>query len=79
MGRRPRSTARLAAFRKEFAGCKTPLAAAIAAAEESTKGRAHAADVEFGRDQKLHLVVGLVVGDEDEEGEGEDEGEDDDD
>ncbi len=54
--------ARLATFKKELAGCKTSLIAAITAAEASTQGRAHAADVELGRDQKLHLVIGLLVG-----------------
>lgn len=53
---------RLATFKKEFASCKTSLAAAIVTAEAATQGRAHAADVEFGRDQKLHLVVGVLAG-----------------
>ncbi len=53
---------RLATFKKEFAACKTSLSAAIETAEAATQGRAHAADIELGRDRKLRLVVGVLAG-----------------
>ncbi|MSR63514.1 MAG: hypothetical protein EXS08_13815 [Planctomycetes bacterium] len=56
--------AHLAAFKKALPLLKTPLSEAIALAEKETKGKAHYADVELGKDGKLHLQVGLVIGDE---------------
>jgi uncharacterized membrane protein YkoI len=54
---------RVAMFKKEFTASKVSLGSVIACAETATKGRAHAADVELGRDGKLHFVVGLLVAD----------------
>lgn len=62
--RKAAAAARIAAFKQQFGECKTSLASAIAAAEASTKGRAHAADVEFSRDHKLSIVIGLLVDDQ---------------
>ena len=52
----------LAEFRKQFAACPTSLATAIAAAETSSKGKAHHADVGFNKQHQLQIVVGMVVG-----------------
>jgi hypothetical protein len=57
-----KQAARIAAFKKEFATCKTTLAAAIATAEASSKGKAHGADVELTKDLKLRITVDLLVG-----------------
>src|SRR5262249_50223327 len=54
----------LAAFKKAFPALKLPLSQAIALAETETKGKAHSADVDLGKDGKLHIEIGLVVGDE---------------
>ncbi len=57
-----KQAARIAAFKKEFATCKTTLAAAIAAAEASSKGKAHGADIGLTKDLKLSITVDLLVG-----------------
>jgi hypothetical protein len=51
-----------AAFKKALPTLKTPLAEAIALAEKETKGKAHAAEVELGKDGKLTIEVELLVG-----------------
>jgi hypothetical protein len=56
-------TKRVALFKQELTASKVALGSVIANAEAATKGRAHAADVELGRDGKLHFVVGLLVAD----------------
>jgi hypothetical protein len=54
---------RVAAFRKAFADSKTTLVQAINAAETETKGKAHAAEFQLGKDGKLELYVGVVTAD----------------
>jgi hypothetical protein len=53
---------RRAAFMKALPTLKTPLSEAIALAEKETKGKAHAAEVELGKDGKLTIEVELLVG-----------------
>ncbi len=54
---------RMAAFKKAMPTLKTPLSEAILLAEKETKGKAHSGDVEMGKDGKLYIEVGLLVGD----------------
>ena len=52
------------AFKKAFPTLKVPLSQAITLAETETKGKAHSADIELGKDGKLKIEIGLLVGDE---------------